>query len=193
MGIAVLMTDDTDMITDGFWVFGYGSLLWQPEFDAKEQVSGVLRGYHRSFCMWSIHHRGSEQEPGLVLALDKGTETCNCQGVAFFIGGDDAEQALIDLRARELISSAYYEAVETIELTDGRRVSALCYIIDPEHVQYCNLTLEKQAQVISQAVGDRGPNVDYLVNTKKQLDHLELGDADMDWLTHRVLALREDA
>ena len=187
------MTNDTDMISNGFWVFGYGSLLWQPEFDASEQVSGTLRGYHRSFCMWSIHHRGSVEKPGLVLALDKGTETCSCQGVAFFIAGDTAEQALNDLRARELISSAYYEDVEVIELSDGRRVEALCYIIDPAHEQYCNLTLEHQAEVIASAVGGRGPNDEYLIKTKSQLDTLGIGDQDMDWLTHRVLSLRGDA
>lgn len=182
------MTDDTDMINDGFWVFGYGSLLWQPEFDAIEQVIANLDGYVRSFCMWSIHHRGSDEDPGLVLALDKGDGSC--RGVAFRIAAHGAKKALEDLRARELISSAYYEAVEAVTLEDGRQVPALCYVIDKQHEQYCILTLEKQAEVIANAVGGRGPNDEYLINTKNQLDQLKLNDNDMDWLCDRVSQIK---
>ena len=47
------------------WVFGYGSLLWKPGFDVAESVIGRLPGYARSFCMRSIHHRGTVEKPGV--------------------------------------------------------------------------------------------------------------------------------
>ena len=56
------------------WVFGYGSLLWNPGFEPIEQMRADLPGYRRSFCMLSIHHRGTPEDPGLVLALDAGRD-----------------------------------------------------------------------------------------------------------------------
>ena len=61
------------------WVFGYGSLMWNPGFDYEEQFIARLPGYHRSFCMRSIHHRGTDENPGLVLALDE-TDEAQCAG-----------------------------------------------------------------------------------------------------------------
>ena len=61
------------------WVFGYGSLLWNPGFEVAEQVIARLPGYARSFCMRSIHHRGTEDNPGLVLALDEQPDHA-CEG-----------------------------------------------------------------------------------------------------------------
>ena len=85
------------------WVFGYGSLLWNPGFDPAEAVTATLSGYHRSFCMLSIHHRGTAEKPGLVLALDEADATCT--GVAFRVAPADQVRVLAELRERELISS----------------------------------------------------------------------------------------
>lgn len=172
-----------------FWVFGYGSLLWNPGFTPAEEERAVLRDYHRSFCMLSIHHRGSEDDPGLVLALDE-ADGAQCTGVAFRVADTDADRVLEDLRARELISSAYYEATLPLQLDDGRWVDALCYIINRDHRQYCQYDLEKQAQIIAQAEGGRGPNDEYLFNTAKKLDSLSIRDDDMAWLVHRVRELK---
>ena len=171
---------------DTLWVFGYGSLIWDPGFTVSEQEIARLEGFHRSFCMWSIHHRGTENDPGLVLALDA-AETF-CDGVAFRAA--EPEAALEYLRERELVSSAYLEEWHDITLRDGRRVSAVCYVINRDHVQYCgDLSLERQAQVIARAVGGRGPNTEYLFNTAKHINDLGLPDADLDWLYGRVKTL----
>ena len=171
---------------DTLWVFGYGSLIWDPGFTVTEQEIARLEGFHRSFCMWSIHHRGTQEDPGLVLALDA-AETF-CDGVAFRAA--EPEAALEYLRERELVSSAYLEEWHDITLRDGRRVSAVCYVINRDHVQYCgDLTLERQAQVIANAVGGRGPNTEYLFNTAKHINDLGLPDADLDWLYDRVKTL----
>lgn len=171
------------------WVFGYGSLIWQPDFLVAEAVTARLEGWHRSFCMRSIHHRGSEAEPGLVLALDAAPGAV-CLGLAFRVAPGAEAETLAALRERELISSAYLEREVELALTDGRTVRALAYVIDPAHAQYCGgLPLEEQAQIIARAQGGRGPNRDYLWNTAAHLDALGLGDPDLDWLAARVRAL----
>ncbi|MFK7752646.1 MAG: gamma-glutamylcyclotransferase [Sedimentitalea sp.] len=171
------------------WVFGYGSLLWDPGFPVARTQVATLRGYARSFCMRSIHHRGSEANPGLVLALDK-VSGATCQGLALQVEPGHEDQTLVYLRERELISSAYVEKNLTVTLEDGTNVDAVTYVIDGAHVQYCGgLALEEQAQIIRHAVGGRGPNTDYLFNTTNHLSQIGLADPDLDWLATRVKAL----
>lgn len=171
------------------WVFGYGSLLWNPGFPVARQVKAHLPGYARSFCMRSIHHRGTEDDPGLVLALDAHAGA-SCHGVAFAVEPGHEEPTLATLRERELISSAYLEKTLDVTLADGRTVAAVTYVIDPAHVQYCGgLPLEEQARIIARARGGRGPNSEYLFNTAAHLAELDLADADLDWLSARVRAL----
>ena len=167
------------------WVFGYGSLLWNPGFEPAEQAIATLQGYERSFCMRSIHHRGSVEDPGLVLALDKAQDGL-CDGVAFRVKSGEEDKVLGELRERELISSAYYEDHVMLGLEDGRRIEAVAYIIDPEHDQYCHLDLETQAQIIARAVGGKGLNWEYLFNTNAHLNEVGLEDADLNWLSQRV-------
>ncbi|KIC25896.1 gamma-glutamylcyclotransferase [Leisingera sp. ANG-M6] len=168
------------------WVFGYGSLLWNPGFPVARREIAVLHGYARSFCMSSIHHRGSEENPGLVLALDA-VEDAHCKGIALAVEAGHEEQTLAELRERELISSAYLERDLVVELADGSTVTAVTYVIDPHHVQYCGgLSLEEQAQIIAHAVGGRGPNTEYLYNTAEHLAEIGLHDSDLDWLAGRV-------
>jgi len=170
------------------WVFGYGSLLWDPGFAPAERVSARLEGWHRSFCMLSIHHRGTEAAPGLVLALDAAAGAV-CRGAALRVAAG-AEATVLDmLRARELISSAYVEQVFPVALADGRVVEAVTYVIDPAHRQYCRFDLETQARMIARASGGRGLNRDYLYATAAHLADEGMGDADLDWLVDRVRAL----
>ncbi|MEP1520980.1 gamma-glutamylcyclotransferase [Ascidiaceihabitans sp.] len=171
------------------WVFGYGSLLWNPGFEVAEQVIGQLDGYARSFCMRSIHHRGTEEEPGLVLALDEASDV-SCQGVALAVASGQEAETLAYLRERELISSAYLEKNLTVRLADGRDVIAVTYVIDESHDQYCGgMPLEEQAHIIAKAVGGRGPNTEYLYNTADHLTQIGLHDPDLAWLTERVRVL----
>ena len=170
------------------WVFGYGSLLWNPGFQVAEKRLATLEGYHRSFSMRSVTHRGSHEAMGLVLALDE-AKGASCEGVALRVKSGTEAATLEYLRERELISSAYLERMLPVHLTSGEVVEAVTYVIDPAHVQYCHLELEEQAQVIARAVGDRGPNTDYLHNTAQHLVQLGIEDADLNWLSRRVEAL----
>jgi glutathione-specific gamma-glutamylcyclotransferase len=173
-------------MTSPLWVFGYGSLIWDPGFPVAERQIARLEGWHRSFCMWSIHHRGTEATPGLVLALDA-LDGAECEGVAFCVAAGAEAETLAALRERELVSSAYLERWLPVRLADGQVVNALAYVIDPDHVQYCGgLSPERQAQIIAKACGGRGPNRDYLFNTAAHLAELGIEDADLSWLSARV-------
>ncbi|MCU9849179.1 gamma-glutamylcyclotransferase [Defluviimonas sp. WL0024] len=178
---------------NSLWVFGYGSLMWEPGFAYQDRTLARLEGWHRSFCMRSIHHRGTSDHPGLVLALDAAEGAC-CNGVAYSVETERAAETLGYLRERELISSAYLETTLSIALRDGRAVEAVTYVIDPDHVQYCGgLGLEEQAGIIATARGGRGPNTEYLWNTAEHLHELGIADPDLDWLSERVRALTADA
>ncbi len=170
------------------WVFGYGSLLWNPGFTPASTCRAVLSDFHRSFCMLSIHHRGTVEEPGLVLALDA-KQGAQCTGVAFEIAPDEEAQVMKMLRERELISSAYVEQHVTLTHDDGTQFTAIAYVIDPKHDQYCHFDLETQAQMIARSVGGRGPNPEYLYNTADHLVQMGISDNEMQWLVSRVRQL----
>ncbi|OYU39895.1 MAG: gamma-glutamylcyclotransferase [Pseudorhodobacter sp. PARRP1] len=168
------------------WVFGYGSLIWNPDFPVAEQQIARATDWHRSFCMRSIHHRGSVDAPGLVLALDHAPGAV-CDGVAFRVTPGAEAATLQALRERELISSAYLETTLPLTLADGQQITALAYVIDPDHDQYCgNLPLAEQARIIATAVGGRGPNRDYLFATADHLASLGIADPDLAWLSTQV-------
>ncbi len=172
------------------WVFGYGSLIWDPGFPVAARHLARLDGYHRSFCMRSIHHRGTPEAPGLVLALDA-LPGASCAGVAFAVQPGAEDDTIAYLRARELVSSAYLETRLQVRLRpEGAApatVEALTFVVDATHVQYCGgLPLEEQAAIIAGATGGRGPNRDYLWNTAAHLAELGIEDAELSWLAARV-------
>ena len=178
-------------MTQPLWVFGYGSLIWDPGFSVAEAQVARLTDWHRSFCMRSIHHRGTPERMGLVLALDRAAGAF-CDGVAFRVKEGAETETLEALRARELISSAYLEDWLPVRTHAGRDVTALTYVIDPQHDQYCGgLSLAEQAGIIAHAVGGRGTNRAYLDSTAAHLAQLGIADADLDELVimvKRVLA-----
>jgi cation transport protein ChaC len=107
--------------------------------------------------------------------------------VALRVAAGQEAQTLAYLRERELISSAYVEKELGVRLSDRRVVTALVYVIDEAHEQYCGgLPLEEQAQIMAQAVGGRGPNSEYLYNTADHLATLGLHDPALEWLATRV-------
>ena len=168
------------------WVFGYGSLMWQPEFPVAEARVARVTGWRRSFCMWSIHHRGTPQTPGLVLALDAAADAV-CDGLALRAEPGTEAATLAMLRDRELVSSAYLEITLPVTFQGGGAAQAVAYVIDPAHVQYTGpLTPEEQARIIAGASGGRGRNRDYLWSTAGHLAELGVADPDLQWLAARV-------
>lgn len=178
------------MMTEGGWIFAYGSLMWDPGVPVAEAVPARLPGWHRSFCLSSIEHRGRPDCPGLVLGLDAAPGG-ECRGLALRISAADWLEAIAAIRARELVTSAYRELAVTLDLADARRVEALTYVVQPEHPQYAGgLDLDRQAAIIAVASGGRGPNAAYLDSFVEHLELLGLDDPDFAGLSQRVRALR---
>jgi cation transport protein ChaC len=156
------------------WIFGYGSLMWRPGFDYAERTCALLRGAHRSLCVYSHVHRGTEQRPGLVLGLDAGG---SCRGIAFRVESASAEATLDYLRRREQVTMVYREVVRSIVLRDGsnRKVQAVCFLVDRMHGQYAGrLPVAKQAELVASGHGQSGDNVEYVANTLSHLNELGL-------------------
>lgn len=170
---------------DEFWVFGYGSLMWNPGFPFEERHAAKVFGYRRSLCIWSTVHRGTPENPGLVLGLDRGG---SCRGTVFRVAEADWPEALDYLRRRELVTNVYKERMLPLALADGRRVTAVGYVVDRAHEQYAGaLSVEEAARIVRRSTGQSGPNDAYVFNT---LGHLQqMGIRDL-WL-EAVAALVE--
>ncbi len=113
-----------------FWVFGYGSLIWNPGFAHVETRRARLHGFRRSLCVYSFVHRGTPERPGLVLGLDRGG---SCIGLAFRVPGALRDEVLAYLRGRELVTSVYLERTLPVRLGGGETVNAVAYIVDRGH------------------------------------------------------------
>lgn len=161
------------------WVFGYGSLMWRPGFVYEEVRRATLVGHRRCFCLFSTHHRGTAERPGLVLGLDRGGA---CDGLAFRVSAEQRKSTLDYLTAREQISGAYRDTMVPLTLEDEprREVSALAYIVERRHPSYAGrLHLAEQACLIRGARGVSGPNLDYLINTLAHLDSLGIREPEL--------------
>lgn len=165
------------------WVFGYGSLMWNPGFPYETSEPALLQGYHRRFCVYSFHYRGTPEQPGLVLGLDRGG---SCRGIAFRVAPADVRKTLAYLWDREMISYVYRPAWLPIRLAAGR-VQACTFVADRAHEQYCRLTgLEAMAGVICKGHGRNGPNCEYLFNTVRHLDELGIRETPLHRLADMV-------
>lgn len=179
-----VQTEPCDTDHQGRWVFGYGSLMWRPGFAFAERASAVLAGLKRAFCIYSVHHRGTYERPGLVLGLTEGDLV---RGVAYRVVETDWAQVYAYLCEREQPTETYEEAYVAVELADGRRVKALTFLSDRAHPQWAgDLDLNVQAGLIAGASGLSGRNVDYLRDLVWHLREAEAGDQDMEVLLSSV-------
>ena len=172
---------------EDLWIFGYGSLMWRPGFDHLGVQDAQLYGYHRAFCVTSVVHRGTAENPGLVLGLDRGG---SCRGKGILCPAGIREPVIDYLYRREMVTSVYQPRMVRVRLLeDGVMASALTFVADPTHEQYCGKpSLEEAAQIIARAHGRGGPNVDYLKNTLEHLDEFGIADGPL----HRIMGLIEN-
>jgi glutathione-specific gamma-glutamylcyclotransferase len=169
---------------DDFWVFAYGSLMWRPGFEFIESALAFVQGYHRSLCVFSHVHRGTPEQPGLVLGLDRGG--C-CQGIAFRVAGARRAPTLDYLRERELVTSVYKEKTLTVEFAEGASATAVAYVADRTHPQYAGrLPLEEVTRLVSTARGASGDNPAYVRNTYEHLLRMGLHDEELAAVTRRL-------
>ncbi|MEM7068434.1 MAG: gamma-glutamylcyclotransferase [Pseudomonadota bacterium] len=167
-----------------FWVFGYGSLIWNPGFEHVERRRATLHGLHRSLCIYSWVHRGTKEHPGLVLGLDRGG---SCLGMAMKVTADKRDDVIAYLRAREQVTAVYLECWRNITLQNGEVATALVYRADRESPQYAKgLSLNHQTDIVRHAVGGSGNNVDYVLSTVEAMRREGIRDRALEYIDNQL-------
>lgn len=163
------------------WVFGYGSLMWHPDFSFVEERTARVYGYHRALCHYSPDYRGTVLDPGLVLGLDAGG---SCLGRAFRVAALDVEETLRALHLREMPLSSYRPCWLRARLDDGRQETALTYVVRRDTDLYAGkLGFDDMVARIARTQGKRGTSQEYLANTVAHLDAMGIRESTL----HRVL------
>jgi cation transport protein ChaC len=162
--------------SDPVWIFAYGSLMWQPGFAHDEALPARLHGYHRALCIYSVYHRGTAERPGLVLGLDRGG---SCRGWAFRVERAREAEVLAYLDARELVTDVYQR--RRLPLTTARgRLTAWCYVVRRDHVQYAGKLDELRVlELVRHGAGRSGRNSDYVVSTVRHLEEMGIADGPL--------------
>lgn len=155
------------------WIYGYGSLIWRPEFEFTERRQALLHGYHRALCLWSRVNRGTPERPGLVFGLDSGG---SCRGVAFRIDDRDAPQIMEALWKREMPSGAYIPRWLNCR-TDEGQIVALAFTMNRNTDAYVrDLPHEHLVHIVRNAHGSYGPCIDYVLETADALRRHDIQD-----------------
>ena len=188
--IAELFAREGDM--GEVWIFAYGSLIWRPACDFVEMRTGLVRGWHRAFCLgWNNRFRGSDENPGLMLALDRGGA---CKGVLYRLPPDRIEECMTQLLEREMawLPSAFPPRWVNAG-TGDRTIRALTFCIDRNSGRYVSgLSVERIAEVLATAVGSRGSMAEYLFATVRHLEEMGIHDPHL-WQLQSLVADRIEA
>jgi cation transport protein ChaC len=169
------------------WIFGYGSLMWNPGFACIERMPALVHGWHRSLCIYSWFHRGTPERPGLVLGLDRGG---SCRGMAFRVASDAWAETVAYLREREQVTAVYRELTLGVRLLDGAdtRIQALTYVADRTQPQYAgHLTIDVQETFVRQGLGRSGANPDYVIATVDHMRQSGILDGHLYALAERLI------
>jgi cation transport protein ChaC len=172
---------------DDLWVFGYGSLIWKPEFSYAERRPARVNGWHRALKMWSRINRGTPDCPGLVFGLLTGG---SCQGMVFRIPKADGRQVLTALWAREMMLGVYDPRWLTCQTPHGP-VKALAFTLSrksPSHTGV--LTEDEYRRIFSVACGKYGTTLDYAARTLEELKRHNIRDRHLERLLKMVDAQR---
>lgn len=175
---------------DDLWVYAYGSLIWNPEFDFVEQRASILRGHHRSLCLWSRVNRGTPQTPGLVFGLDRGG---SCRGMSFRIRARDVPDTFKALWRREMATGAYHPRWLRCA-TEAGHVKALAFVMDRDNPGYVrDLSEDHAVEIVCRASGRYGPCIDYVVQTHQALEAAGIRDGRLARLAQRLQERVSDA
>lgn len=171
------------------WLFGYGSLIWNPIIRFEERLVAKLHGYHRRFCLWSHVGRGSLQRPGLVLGLDSGG---SCRGIVFRVDAKKARSEFKLVWRREMVLGSY--CPRWLRVSAGNRdLDAIAFIVNRDHPSYAGrLPLETVLKNMVSTRGFLGTPAEYLHETVRGLLEHGVRDAYLMDIRRRVLALHPE-
>lgn len=165
------------------WIFGYGSLIWRPEFDFTERRHALLHGYHRSLCLWSRVNRGTPEKPGLVFGLDAGG---SCRGVCFRLPNEGIRETMEALWKREMPSGAYIPRWLSCR-TDQGPLRALAFTMNRNTDAYVrDLPKERLINIVRSAHGSYGPCIDYVLETADALVRHNIIDKQLNDLARAL-------
>lgn len=173
------------------WLFGYGSLIWNPTIHYAESRVARVEGWQRAFCLSTPVGRGTPEHPGLVLALDEGGA---CDGVAFRLEDSAVEAELSLTWRREMLTGAYIP--RWLPLLDAAGVPyghGIAFTVNRVGAHYADLPEDAVVQRLATAAGQLGSAADYLFETHAGLSRLGIQDPFLDHLALRVRAAREAA
>lgn len=167
------------------WLFAYGSLIWNPIFRFVEHRVGSIHGFHRRFCLWTPLGRGTPDNPGLVLGLDKGG---SCRGIAFRIAAVDVLSELLLVWRREMVVASYIPT--WVKVSDGKQgLQAIAFVVNRHHQSYAgNVSFETTVDSIATASGELGSCADYLMQTVDGLMTVGIKDKQLLRLRKQVIA-----
>ena len=166
------------------WLFAYGSLIWNPIFHFIEHRVGTVYGWHRRFCLWAPLGRGTPDNPGLVLGLDRGG---SCRGIAYRIAATNVLSELLLLWRREMVVNSYIP--RWVKVFDGKQeIEAIAFIVNRHHPTYAgNISLETTVNSIATAGGKIGSSADYLIQTVDGLISAGIKDKQLLLLRDKVM------
>ena len=168
-------------------VFAYGSLIWNPCMEHSGRMAATVRGFHRRFCLWSNVYRGTPENPGLVLALDRGGA---CRGVVYRLRAEVARKELTLLWRREMFGGSY-QAKWLNAKTDNGPISAIGFVMNHSSDAYAGrLSDEQVVEKLATCCGHYGSGADYLCQTAASLRAGGLDDPHLDRLCD-LLSARE--
>jgi len=172
----------------GFWFFAYGSLMWDTPFPPADSQPARIYGYHRSFCVNSENYRGTPENPGLSLGLDRGG---SCTGVALYVDAASRDHAIREIEAREMAHDPIYICRPIRLQLPDRSVEGYTLVVDRREPGFAGrLEFEETARRIASCAGKRGPNIDYLANTVAHLDDMGIREGHLHRLLRRATQLR---
>jgi cation transport protein ChaC len=166
-----------------FWVFAYGSLMWNPGFAFVGKRVGTVYGFHRNFCQWSRINRGTPERPGLVLTLERGG---SCRGLAFRLGEATSREDLAKLWRREMTLRSYEP--RWLDCHAGaERMPVLAFVVNRGCSGYAGpLSLDAVVHTLATARGSMGSAAEYLFHTQSVLESHGIRDERMRRLADRV-------
>ena len=177
----LVIADDSDL--SDFWVFGYGSLIYNPIIEHSQRAIASIFGYHRRLCLWTKIGRGSPDCPGLVLSLDRGG---SCKGVAFRLKPQNAIDELDLLWRREMITMAYRPRLLSIHTEIGLK-HGLAFVANQACPAYARpLPFETIAEIVANANGFNGPCHVYLYDTVRGMQACGIHDHQLEKLSTAV-------
>lgn len=166
------------------WVFGYGSLMWNPVLDYSEVRPATLEGWQRGFCIRLIAGRGTACTPGRMLALKAGGRT---RGLVFRISEARRQEELELLWKREMITGCYCPRWQQVGLENGEPITALVFTINTRHPLYeADESPQVVAPLIARAQGPLGTNAGYLYSLVDSMAALGEQDEGLTRLAEEV-------